>query len=449
MSLARMIFSPLRAAGQLVAAAMLLACLATPQAAAETKIVKVVSPGGVTAWLVEERSIPIISISASFTGGDALIPNEKAGLASLFASMLEEGAGKYDDTAFAKRAEELAVKMSFSSGSDTISVGATMLLQNRDASIELFRLAMQEPRFDAGPLERVKAQISSSIRQAETNPGSIASKTFFSLAYPGDSYGRRRSGTLKSVASLTADDLRDAHKKLMTRETLNVGVVGAISPEELAPLLDKLFAALPAKGPKPPKPPKLALKPGVTVVDFNAPQSTVIFGHAGILRKDPDYVAAYVMNYILGGGGFASRLTEEVREKRGLAYSVYSYLSPRDRGGLYLGGVGTANKSVGKSIELIKAEWARMAAGKVTQQELDKAKQYLIGSYPLRFDSNSKIAAFLVGVQRQKLGIDYITRRNDLVRAVTLDDVKRVAKRLLKSDELFFVVVGKPEGLKR
>ena len=444
---ARMTFAPLRAVFAALLGVALLFGLATERAAAETKIVRVVSPGGIVAWLVEERSIPIISISASFRGGDSVLPDEKAGLASLFASMLVEGAGKYSDTAFAKRSEELAVRMSFSAGSDTVSVGATMLLQNRDESLELFRLALQEPRFDAGPLERVKAQISSGIRQAETNPNSIASKAFLSAVFPGDPYGRRRSGTLKSVAGLSVDDLRATHKKLLTRKGLYIGVVGAISPEELAPILDKLFLSLPKDGPEPPKPPKLAIKPGVTVVKFKAPQSTVIFGHKGILRSDPDFIAAYVMNYILGGGGFASRLTEEVREKRGLAYGVYSYLSPRDRAGLYLGGVGTANKSVGKSIEIIKAEWARMAKGEVSQAELDKAKRYLVGSYPLRFDSNGKIAGFLVAAQRQKLGIDYIKRRNSLVEAITLDDIKRVAKRLLRADDLFFVVVGDPKGL--
>ncbi|PJA61095.1 MAG: peptidase M16, partial [Rhodobacterales bacterium CG_4_9_14_3_um_filter_71_31] len=182
-------------------------------------------------------------------------------------------------------------------------------------------------------------------------------------------------------------------------------------------------------------------------IPFDAPQSTVIFGHEGPLRADPDFIPAYVMNHILGGGGFSSRLTTEVREKRGLAYSTYAYLAPLDRAGLYMGGVGTANERVAESLDVIRAEWRRMAEQGVTAEELQKAKQYLTGAWPLRFDGNAKIASMLVGLQRDGFGPEYLDQRNGLVEAVTLDDIARVAAQWLKPDALRFVVVGQPEGL--
>lgn len=431
-----------------LAFAATLGLLSAPRiAAAETQIVEVVSPGGVRAWLVEEHSIPIISISASFVGGESLFPDDKAGLAVLFASMLEEGAGPYDSSAFARRREELAAKLSFGADGDDVTVGATMLLQNRDESLELFRLALQEPRFDAEPLTRVQAQITSTLRQEANDPESIAARRWFADRFPGDPYGRPTKGSIETIEALTADDLRMAQSRLLTRDGLYIGVVGAISPEELGPILDELFLPLPQSAGPRPEPVELVARSGVEVVAFDAPQSTVVFGQSGILRDDPDFIPAYVMNYMLGGGGFSSRLNKVVREERGLAYSIYSYLYPLDRAGVYLGGVGTANARVAETIDLVRSEWARMAAGAVTEEELDAAKRYLIGSFALRFDSNAKIARFLVGAQREDLGIDYITRRNSLVDAVTLDDIQRVAARILDADALYFVVVGQPEGL--
>jgi len=227
----------------------------------------------------------------------------------------------------------------------------------------------------------------------------------------------------------------------------HIGVVGDISAAELAPLLDRLLGGLRNEPVEELPMTEFKGPPGVTVIDLDVPQSVAVFGHAGILRDDPDFIPAYVLNYILGGGGFASRLTVEVREKRGLSYSVYSYLAPRDRAGLHLGGVATANASMKDSIAVIKDEWRKMAENGVTAEELDKAKRYLTGAYALRFDSNSKIANILVGVQAAGLPIDYTEIRNSLVEAVTLDDIKRVAKRIMKPDELSIVVVGRPEGL--
>ena len=419
----------------------------TEKSAMATEIQRVVSPSGIEAWLVEERAIPIVSIQIGFRGGASRESADKSGLATLFAGMLEEGAGPYDAAGFTEKAEEIAARFSFSANRDAVRVDATMLAERRDESLELLRLALTEPRFDPEPLARVKAQMISGIRQAETDPDRISAKTWFAAAFPDDAYGRSTRGSLESVESLTAEDLRAAQGVLLNRSTMKIGVVGAISAEELGPILDELLGGLAGEALPPLPTTEFAASPGVEVVTFDAPQSVVIFGHEGLTRDDEDFIPAYVMNYVLGGGGFASRLMEEVREKRGLAYGVYSYLSPLDRAALYLGGVATENGRVAESIEVVKAEWSRLAENGLSEEELEKAKRYLTGAFPLRFDSNAKIAAFLVNAQLDDLGIDYIVKRNDLVEAVTVEDIKRVAKRALRADELFFVVVGKPEGL--
>ncbi len=420
--------------------------LAAPAFAA-APIQRVVSPGGVEAWLVEERAIPIVSLEIEFRGGASLDPEGKEGLARLLAGLLEEGAGDLDAVGFAEAADAIAARFGFSAGRDAISVSAAMLEENRDATIDLLRLALSEPRFDEEPLARVKAQMISSIRSDETDPNARAAKAFFESAFPADPYGRPSEGTEASVAALTAEDLRAALPRLIRRGEVSIGVVGAISAEETGAMLDRLFSALLDGAPELPPRVEPSLEPGVTVIDLDVPQSVAMFGHAGILRDDPDYIPAFVMNYILGGGGFSSRLTVEVREKRGLSYSVYSYLLPMDRAGLHVGGVATANAAMVESIAVIREEWRRMAEEGVTAEELDKAKRYLTGAYALQFDSNGKIADMLVGLQSAGLPIDYPEVRNALVEAVTEEDIRRVAARLLKPEALAFVVVGRPEGL--
>lgn len=436
----------------LAAAFLAIAALAAPvfapvAASAAAKIQRVVSPGGIEAWLVEERTIPILSLSIAFRGGAALEGADEAGLATMFAGLLDEGAGEYDSAAFSERADQIAARLSFSANRDTLRVGASMLAERRDEVMDLLRLALYEPRFDAEPLERVKRQMLSTIRQRETDPNRIASKAYFEAVFPGDAYGRPTSGTAQTVQNVTADHLSAARERFLNRRDMKIGVVGAISADELGPMLDALLGDLPNAALE--RLPMVTPEPvaGVEVIDFDAPQSTVIFGHTGLLRDDPDFLTAYVLNYVLGGGGFESRLMTEVREKRGLAYSVYSYLAPLDRAGLMLGGVATANERVAESIAVIKEQWADLAENGLSAAELDQAKRYLTGAFPLRFDSNGKIAQFLVSAQLNDLGIDYIEIRNDLVEAVTTEDIQRVAKRLLRPEALYFVVVGQPEGL--
>ncbi|MEM7059923.1 MAG: pitrilysin family protein [Pseudomonadota bacterium] len=421
--------------------------LISSPALADFQIQDLSSPNGKSFWLVEEPSIPIVAIEIGFKGGSRLDPREQTGLSKFTMGLMNEGSGDLDAVAFSTRADEISARIGFQSGADKVEVSARFLAETLDDSIDLLALAMAEPRFDAEPIERVRKQILSGIAQDETDPNAIAQKTWWERAFPNHSYGVDSSGTVEQVNSFGPDDFRTAHQRLMTSSNAFITIVGAITPEQAGTLVDKVLAGLPEGEPVQNNPAEDQPPPGIFVVKQDVPQSVAIFGHKGMKRDDPDFFAAYVMNYVLGGGGFSSRLTEEVREKRGLAYSVYSYLSVYDEVELYMGGVQTANERIGESLDVIKAEWARMAAEGLTEEDLQKAKTYLTGSFPLRFDSNSKIANYLLFVQMEDLGIDYINTRNGRVEAVTLEDAKRAAQRLLDPEALSIVVVGDPQGL--
>jgi zinc protease len=360
---------------------------------------------------------------------------------------LDEGAGDLDSQAFRTELEDLAIRLSFDVGRDQVTGQLKTLTRHRERAFELLRLALTEPRFDAEPVERIRHQIQASLRRRAEDPDYLAGLTWFATAFPDHPYGRPVQGTIESVATITDDDLRGFVGERLAKDNLVIGVAGDVTAAELAPLLDLAFGDLPAQSAAF----ELAkTKPqgGDTVIlRRDVPQSQVLFGEAGLARSDPDFYAAYVANHILGGGGFTSRLTAEVREKRGLAYSVYSYLYPLEFAPLWLGGLGTANAAVGQAIHVTRQQIAEMAAGKIEQAQLDDAKTYLTGSFPLRLTSNDSIAGTLVTMQVDRLGIDYLDRRNGYIEAVTLEDVRRVAARLYHPENLLVVVVGEPEGL--
>lgn len=420
---------------------------AVPAAAATTPV-RVVSPGGIEAWLVEEHAIPILSAQISFRGGAAMDPDDKIGRANMVSALLDEGAGDLDSQAFQARLEDLAVHLSFDAGQDTFAADMKTLSENTDAAFDMLRLALTAPRFDDEPVERVRRQLQVNLARLAEDPDTLAWNAWIAAAFAGHPYSRPVEGSPETVAAITADDLRAFVADEIARDRMYIGVVGDITPDRLGALLDKTLGGLPEAAATDTVATVEPEAPGrLVVVKRDIPQSVVLFGHAGLKRDDPDYYAAYVMNHILGGGGFTSRLTDEVREKRGLAYGVYSYLSPRDHTALYLGRVATANARVAESLAVIRTEFARMRDKGVSAEELADAKTYLTGSFPLRLDTNDKIAAMLVGIQIEDLGIDYIARRNEYIEAVTLDDVNRMAKTLLRPENLEVVVVGRPEGL--
>ena len=414
---------------------------------ADIPIKDVTTPGGINAWLVEDHSIPFVALELRFKGGASLDPEDKRGVTNLMVGLLEEGAGDMDARAFARATEALAASFSYDVSDDTLSVSARFLTENRDAAVALLRQSLVDPRFDQDGIDRVREQVNSGIRSSKKDPQDIAGKAFDALVYGDHPYASSLNGTLESVASLTREDIVDAHKAAIARDRLYVSAVGDITRDELASLLDGLLLDLPAEGSPWPKPADINLPGGIQVVEFETPQAVATFGQPGIDRDDPDFFAAFVLNHILGGGSFESRLMHEVREKRGLTYGIYSYLMDRDGAKLWMGGVASANDRIAETIDVIRAEWDRMRETGVTAEELQNAKTFLTGAYPLRFDGNAPIARIAVNMQMQGLSTDYIANRNDMVNAVTLEDVNRVAQDLLDPSRLTFVVVGQPVGV--
>ena len=429
------------------ALALILTVFASLPLRAEVKIQEVVSPGGITAWLVQEPSIPFMALELRFRGGASLDDPEKRGAINLMTGLLEEGAEDMDARAFARALEGLAASFEYDVGPDSLSVSSRFLTENRDAAVALLRASLVEPRFDQDAIDRVREQVLTGLRSDAKDPGKIARDAFNTMAYGDHPYGSNYRGTLETVAALTRDDIVAAHDAVLARDRLYVGAVGDITPEELGVLLDDLLGDLPATGAPQPEAADITISGGYTVVEFDTPQSVAVFGQLGVEQDDPDFFAARVLNQILGAGGFESRLMTEVRKKRGLTYGVYSFLVPRDHAATLQGQVASANDRIAEAVSVIREEWARAANEGVTPAELDAAKTYVTGAYPLQFDGNGPIARIMVGMQMLGLPIDYIATRNEKVEAVTLEDVNRVASELLTPDRLHFVVVGKPEGL--
>ena len=425
----------------------IIAVLATTPAWAEINIKDVTTPGGIDAWLVEEHSIPFVALELRFKGGTSLDPEGKQGVTNLMVGLLEEGAGDMDARAFARRSEALAASFNYDASDDTVGISARFLSENRDEAVALLRESLVNPAFADEAIERVRAQVESVIRSNRKDPRDIAGDAFADLVYGDHPYAGPEFGTLDSVASLTREDIVAAHRNALVRDRLYVSAVGDITEEELASLLDTLLLDLPTGGADLPGAADINMPGGIQIVEFDTPQSVVMFGQPGIDRDDPDFFAAYVLNHILGGGSFESRLMQEVREKRGLTYGVYSYLVDKEYAQLWLGSVASANDRVAEAIEVIRDEWQRIRTDGVAQDELDDAKTYLTGAYPLRFDGNAPIANIAVDMQMEGLPTDYIANRNDMVNAVTLDDVNRIAQELMDPSKLTFVVTGKPEGL--
>jgi zinc protease len=416
-------------------------------ALAEIDIKQVTSPGGINAWVVEEPSIPFVAIEIRFRGAASLDLPGKRGATNLMTGLLEEGAAGMSAQEFQSAREALAASFSFRAFDDTLSISAKFLTENKDEALELLRQALVDPSFDQDALDRVRAQVLSGIASDAKNPNSIASEVFEAAAFGDHPYGSSSDGTVESVTALTRDDMFEAHRNALTLDRLYVAVVGDTTAEVVGEMLDDLLGALPAKGPASPGDVDFGLAGGVTIVDYDTPQSVALFGHKGIKRDDEDFFAAYIMNHVLGAGSFESRLMTEVREKRGLTYGISTFLVPMFHAELMLGRVASSNETIAQAIEVTRAEWARMAEEGITAEELAAAKTYLTGEYPLRFDGNAEIAKIMVGMQMIGLPPDYVVNRNDLVEAVTLEDVNRVASELLQPEDLHFVVVGKPVGL--
>jgi zinc protease len=424
------------------AASIALSVLSTASFAA-SKIQRLVSPGGIEAWFVQDATVPMIAMEYAFAGGATQDPADKPGVATMVAGLLDEGAGELDSRVFRERMERRAIDLSFNATRDYFRGSLRLLSEHRDEAFDLLRLAVTQPRFDAVDVERIRAQVTSTLRRESSNPNSIASRKFMEIAYGDHPYGRPSNGTLESVPTINVADLKTYFGKVLAKDTLKIAVVGDIDPAALGALLDKAFGALPAKASLTPVADVVAAKPPKReLVPLDVPQTVVTFGGPGVKRNDPAFMAAYIANHILGGGTFSSRLYREVREKRGLAYSVYESLLWMPQSALFVGNTGTRADRAVQTVDAINAEIKLMAESGPTQQELDEAKSYLKGSQMLALDTSSKFASALLQYQLDDLGIDYIEKRNAIIDAVTLDDVRQASKRLW-ADGALTVIVGR------
>ena len=410
---------------------------------AAAKIQHLISPGGIEAWFVQDATVPLVALEFAMDGGGAQDPDGKAGVGNMVADLIDEGSGELDSRAFHEHLDRRAIELSFSVTRDYFRGSLRMLKEHKDEAFELLRMSLTSPHFDSADVERIRAQLISGLKRETSNPGSLASRKFLEIAYGDHPYGRAAGGTLESVPNITIADMKDYVSHVLTRENLKISVVGDIDAASLGALLDRTFGELPAKSKLVPVPDIAASKPPQReFIALDVPQTVVTFGGPGILRNDPNFMAAYVVNHILGGGS-GSRLYREVREKRGLAYSISDSLVWMNHSALFVGSTGTRADRAGETVDALTREIRLMAESGPTEQELDEAKSYLKGSRLLSLDTSSKLASAMLQYQLDHLSIDYLERRNALVDAVTIEDAKQAARRLW-GDGLLTVIVGRP-----
>lgn len=422
-----------------VLSAMLLALTAI--ARAEVKIQEVVSPKGVKAWLVEDYTVPMVAIRFAFEGGSTQDPAGKEGLANLAASMFDEGAGDLESDAYQIKLDDAGAQMGFDADTDRFEGNMRMLADHKDEAFALLRLAVNKPRFDQSPLERMRARIVSDVVARQRDPNYAASVKWAAALYPGHPYSRQSQGTPETLAAITHDDLRAFHRTIFARPGLKIGVVGAIDAETLKAKLDDVFGELPEKSMMKPVS-DVAPKLGVSVsVAYGLPQTSLQLVYPGIGHKAPDFYAANLLNHILGGGSVTSRLFDEVREKRGLTYGVQSALITSRHSNMLMVDTSTRQDRAKETLAVMRRVIAEVAANGVTQEELDAAKKHLIGAYPINsLNSSGAISRTLVELQVYELGIDYMMRRTILINAVTRDQVNAVAKKLLSVEPSILTV---------
>ncbi|WP_245415834.1 MULTISPECIES: M16 family metallopeptidase [Mesorhizobium] len=416
-------------------------------ASAEMKIQEVVSSKGVRAWLVEDYSVPVIAMRFAFEGGSTQDPVGKEGLANLMTALFDEGAGPLDSDAFQIKLDDAGAEMGFDADRDRFEGGMRMLADQREEAFNLLALAVNQPRFDQNPIDRMRAQIISGIVARSRDPEYAAGLKWGEALYPGHPYSRRSQGMPETLKTISADDLRAFHKNVFAREKLHVGVVGAIDAETLKKELDRVFGDLPEK-PNLIAVPDVAPKLGQTLsVTYDLPQTIIQMAYPGVARADPEFFAAFLMNHILGGGSFTSRLFEEVREKRGLAYGVDSSLSSSEHSNLLSISTATRSDRASETLDIMRTVIKDVAENGVTDDELAAAKKYVIGAYAINnLNSSAAIARTLVELQAEDLGIDYMQRRGALIDAVTREQVNAIAKKLLTVDPAIMTVGPEKQG---
>ncbi len=430
-------------------AAFLICIFIAPASQAAEKVLdiqEVTSPGGITAWLVEDHSVPVIAMNFGFNGaGAAFDPPDKQGVAQMLSNTMDEGADDIKSEEFQKELRDLSIALSFSSSRDNFSGAVKTLTRNKARAFELTALALTKPRFDDDAVTRMREANKSRLRSSISDPEWIAARILNDTAFHGHPYAMNSGGTLSGLDKVGPAELRAFHKTYIGKNNLSVAVAGDMTKEELAATLDAVFGALPVVTIPATIPDVSVQNQGkITVFTQDIPQTIIEMIQPGIDRKDPDFQIAQVMNFILGSSGFGSRLTEELREKRGLTYGIFSYYVDM----LHFDGLqvstSTENKSATEVLALIKTEWDRMKAAPVTEQELKDAKAYLIGSLPLSLSSTDQIASLVLSLRMDGMPIDYLEKREDAIRKTTADDIQRLAKELLDTAKMAIVLTGNP-----
>jgi len=430
-------------AGLLIVGCLAMTAMMSSPTRAAAKIQHLISPGGIEAWFVQDATVPLVAMEFGMSGGAAQDPPGKPGVGNMVADLIDEGSGDLDSMTFHERLDRRAIELSFSVTRDYFRGSMRMLKDNKDEAFDLLRMALTSPHFESADVERIRAQILSGLKRETSNPSALASRKFLEIAFGDHPYGRPTNGSLQSVPNITIADMKDYVGRVLTKEKLKIAVVGDIDAASLGRLLDQTFGGLPAKSNLAPVPEiELARPPQREFIALDVPQTVVTFGGPGIMRSDPNFMPAYVVNHILGGGSLSSRLYREVREKRGLAYSVHDSLLWMDHSAMFVGNTATRADRAGETVDAVTREVRRIAEDGPTQQELDEAKSYLKGSRMLSLDTSSKLAAALLQYQLDHLPIDYLERRNAVVDAVTLDDARQAAQRLWGRG-LLTVIVGR------
>ena len=423
----------------------LLALLLSPAVWAGLNIQHWTTPQGARVYFVENHDLPMLDVSVDFSAGSARDSKEKSGLAGLTRQLMGLGAGPYSERDISERLADVGAILGGRLDADragftlrTLS-GAT----ERDQALSVLAAILSAPRFEADIVEREKARLIAGIEEAATQPESIGAKAFQAAIYGSHPYALDESGEVATVTALTRDDLAAFHRGYYVAKNMAVALMGDITRAEAETLASNLAAGLPAGEAPPEIPPVEMPAKGVEqVIPHHATQSHLFMGQPGMTREDPDYFPLYVGNYVLGGGGFDSRLTESIRQKKGLAYSVYSYFSPMDRKGPFLIGLQTRRDATREAVDTARAELARYLAEGPSDAELEQAKNNIVGGFPLRIDSNKKILEYLAVIGFYRLPLDWLDTYSAKVAAVTREDILRAFRARIHPEAMMTVIVG-------
>jgi zinc protease len=406
-----------------------------------------VTAGTRSAWLIEDQSVPVVSIAWAWRGGAALDTDAHAGALAMGAALLTEGAGNLDNTAFADALRDEAIGLGFDAQRDGFEGSLRALRPALSEAVRLANLAMRSPRLDAAAVTRVRARAVAGARASLETPRGQVGRAFWAAAFPNHPAGRSTGGTVDTLSALPEDAIRAALTRQLRADGLIVAAAGAITADELARLIPTLFEGLPEGAPPeaPPLPPFTAF--GQRVVEVASPQSAVLFGQPGLPVTDPAWETLQVVLRVLGGGGFSSRLMEAVRVQRGLTYGIGVGLDSLFGQGVIVGSTSTDNARVAETLAVTRAEWTRMAAEGPTPAELDDAVAFLTGNLPLQFTDSRRIAGTLLALRRNDRPIGWLNERADRLRALTPAATAAAARRVLDAGTLAVAIAGRPEGV--